>query len=90
MSRLHQLFLLSAALLAAACSNESDLPEATGKASIRAINVIPGAGTISFLSKNASSAPPPTPVRHRRRGTTTSNTISTSTSFTPARRPLAA
>ena len=38
-----------AVLLLAACSNDSDLPEATGKASIRSIDAISTAGEVTFL-----------------------------------------
>ncbi|MGI9223473.1 MAG: DUF4397 domain-containing protein [Woeseiaceae bacterium] len=43
-----------AALLLVACSNDSDLPEATGKANFRMINAIPTSGEISFLVEERS------------------------------------
>lgn len=46
---MRRVFAGLAALLLAACSSDSDLPEASGKASIRAINSIPTAGEVTFL-----------------------------------------
>ncbi len=44
-----RIFAGLAVVLLAACSNDSDLPTASGKASLRAINAIPTAGEVSFL-----------------------------------------
>ncbi len=44
-----RIFAGLAVLLLAACSNDSDLPEASGKASLRAINAIATAGEVTFL-----------------------------------------
>ena len=49
MSRLLCCCCYRAPCLLAACGNESDLPEATGKASVRAINAIPTSEELSFL-----------------------------------------
>jgi len=43
-----RIFAGLAVLLLAACGNDSDLPEASGKATFRAINAIPTSGEISF------------------------------------------
>ncbi len=43
-----RIFAGLAVLLLAACSNESDLPEATGKATLRAINAVPTGGEVAF------------------------------------------
>ncbi len=43
-----RIFAGLAVLLLAACSNESDLPEATGKGTLRAINAIPTSGEVTF------------------------------------------
>ncbi len=42
-------FTLAVTLLATACSSGSNLPEATGKGSIRAINAVPASPEIAFL-----------------------------------------
>lgn len=44
-----RIFISLAILLLAACGTESDLPTASGKASIRAINAVSTSGEISFL-----------------------------------------
>jgi len=44
-----RIFTGLAVLLLAACGNDSDLPEASGKATFRSINAIPSSGEISFL-----------------------------------------
>ncbi len=44
-----RIFAGLAVLLLAACSNDTDLPEATGKGTLRAINAIPTAGEVAFL-----------------------------------------
>ena len=46
--------LCIAAVLLGACDLESTLPDATGKASIRAINAIPSSGNINFLIEERS------------------------------------
>ncbi len=49
MKRYTSFLTLSAALAVTACSSGSDLPEATGKGSIRAINAIKSSPEVSFL-----------------------------------------
>ncbi len=44
-----RIFAGLAVLLLAACSNDTDLPEATGKGTLRAINAIPTSGEVGFL-----------------------------------------
>lgn len=44
-----RIFIFLTALLLASCGNESDLPEASGKANFRAINAVPTSGEVSFL-----------------------------------------
>jgi hypothetical protein len=48
------LLLCGTLLLLSACDFESTLPEATGKASIRAINAIPSSGEVNFLIEERS------------------------------------
>jgi len=43
-----RIFAGLAVLLLAACGNDSDLPEASGKATFRAINAVPTAGEVTF------------------------------------------
>jgi hypothetical protein len=47
----------AAALLLGACGSDSNLPEATGKASIRAINAIPMSSEINFLIEERPIGP---------------------------------
>lgn len=49
MKRYFILALCVAAVFFSACSNESKLPEATGKGTVRAINTIPTSSTFTFL-----------------------------------------
>ena len=49
MKRAFVLVTLAAALFLGACGSESSLPEATGKASIRAMNGVKTAGEVGFL-----------------------------------------
>jgi len=49
MKRILVVLACSATLLISGCSSDSSLPEATGKASLRAINAIPTSPAISFL-----------------------------------------
>ncbi len=49
MKRFFLLLACTGTLFLGACSNDSSLPEATGKASIRAINAIPTSEEINFL-----------------------------------------
>lgn len=54
LNKMTAVLLGSVALLLGACDIESDLPEARGKASVRAINAIPSSGDIVFLIEERS------------------------------------
>lgn len=54
MKRTFTPLLLACAFTISACGGDSNLPEATGKASIRAINAIPTASEIAFLIEERS------------------------------------
>ena len=57
LNKITAVLLGSVALLLGACDIQSDLPEASGKASVRAINAIPSSGEIVFLIEERSIAP---------------------------------